>query len=138
MAEATAGLTGEQAGEVEARVLPRAGGQTVAVLRRAGAPGGVGGGRRPGRGAGRPGPPGPKLWHFDRRPDGTGTLTSPAGHAYPTEPHRYALPRPRPPAGDEPTSLEASALDEPRAPTAPAPPAAPPKPPPPYDDEPPF
>ena len=79
-----------------------------------------------------------KLWHFDRRPDGTGTLTSPAGHAYHTEPHRYPLPPPRPPAGDEPTSLEASALDEPQAPTAPDPPAAPPKPPPPYDDEPPF
>ena len=34
MAEGTAGLTGEQAGEVEARVLARAGGQTVAELRR--------------------------------------------------------------------------------------------------------
>ncbi len=29
------------------------------------------------------------LWRFQRHPDGTGTLTSPAGHTYDIEPHRY-------------------------------------------------
>ena len=138
VAEAVAPLTSPQAGEVEARVLARAGGQTVAELRRSVrrevlAVDDAQAGERAAR---------------VRRDRNCGTSTAgptapapspaPAGHTYHTEPHRYALPPPRPPAGDEPTSLEASARDEPQAPTAPDPPAAPPKPPPPYDDEPPF
>ncbi|MDP9396781.1 MAG: HNH endonuclease [Actinomycetota bacterium] len=57
------------------------------------------------------------LWTFARRPNGTGTLTSPTGHAYQVEPHRYPLPPP-------PAAAEAA--------------DPPPEPPPPEHDDPPF
>ena len=61
------------------------------------------------------------LWQFTRHPDGTGTLTSPTGHTYQTEPHRYRLPPP-------PTAAAAAGGEEGGEPPAPDPPPRPPLP----------